>query len=100
MRNKQPSTVWIAFQNMQLLPENAKHYKSRQLIQYIVQAELDAMLLNKVGLNWSGLAAENQWAERITGKLEGSKVVFAHNTIPSRTYQSTFNMGGWHHNDA
>jgi hypothetical protein len=36
--------------------------------------------MNEVGLNWNTVSADNQWAERITGKLSGSRAVFAHNT--------------------
>jgi hypothetical protein len=80
MKTKQGNTIRIALQNIQLLPENSRHYKSRQLIDYIAQAELDALLMNEVGLNWRSVSADNQWVERTTGKLFGSKAVFAHNT--------------------
>jgi hypothetical protein len=70
----------IALRNIQLLLENSRHYKSRQLIDHIAQAELDALLMNEAGLNWKSVSADNQWVERTTGKLIGSKAVFAHNT--------------------
>jgi hypothetical protein len=41
--------------------------------------------MNKVGLNWGALSADNQWIKRITGKLQGSKDVFAHNTTELKT---------------
>jgi hypothetical protein len=80
MNTKQQNTVRLAMQNIQLLPENARHYKSRQLINHIIQAELDAFMCPEVGLNWKAVSAENQWVERTQGKLSGSKAVFAHNT--------------------
>jgi hypothetical protein len=85
MRDKPANTVRLALQNEQLIPANARHYKSRQLINHISQAQLDVLLMNEVGLNWRALSAENQWIERITGKLQGSKAVFAHNTTELNT---------------
>ena len=93
MKSKQPNTIRIALQNIQLLPENSRHYKSRQLIQHIAQAELDALLMNEVGLNWRVVSADNQWVERTTGKLQGSKAVFAHNTTEPKI-TDTIQYGG------
>jgi hypothetical protein len=93
MQNKQPNTVRIALQNIQLLPENARHYKSRQLVSHIIQAELDVLMMNEVGLNWKAVAADNQWVERTIGKLNGSKTVFAHNTTELQT-TDTIQYGG------
>ena len=80
MKKKAPHTVRIGLHNIQLLPENSRHYKSRQLIDHINNSELDVLLMNEVGLNWKKVSADNQWVERTTGKLYGSKAVFAHNT--------------------
>jgi hypothetical protein len=93
MRAKPANTVRLALHNVQLLPPNARHYKSRQLIQHISQAELDVLLMNEVGLNWRALPAGNQWVERTTGKLNGSKAVFAHNTTELQT-TDTIQYGG------
>ena len=83
----------IALQNIQLLPESSRHYKSRQLITHIAQAELDILMINEVGLNWKAVSADNQWAERTTGKLIGSKAVFAHNTTELKS-TATIQYGG------
>jgi hypothetical protein len=80
MKQKPPNTARFGFQNIQLLPANSRHYKSRQLVDHIVQAELDALLMNEVGINWDSLSADNQWVERTIGKLHGSTAIFAHNT--------------------
>jgi hypothetical protein len=80
MRVKQPGTIRLALQNIQMLPDNAKHYKSRQLVNHICQAELDGLEINEVGLNWRAISAANQWVERTIGKLNGSQAIFAHNT--------------------
>ena len=93
MKRKPHHTVRIALQNIQLLPANSRHYKSRQLVNHIAQAELDALLINEVGLNWHAVAADNQWIERVTGKLNGSKAVFAHNTTELKT-TDTIQYGG------
>ena len=89
MKTKQRNTVRIALQNIQLLPENSRHYKSRQLITHIAQAELDVLMMNEVGLNWKAVPADNQWVERTTGKLNGSKAVFAHNTTEPKSTDTT-----------
>jgi endonuclease/exonuclease/phosphatase family metal-dependent hydrolase len=93
MKARPPNTICIGLHNIQLLPENSRHYKSRQLIHHIMQAELDLLVMNEVGLNWKAVPASNQWAERTTGQLHGSKVVFAHNTTePALT--DTIQYGG------
>jgi hypothetical protein len=48
MKTKPANTIRIALQNIQLLPENARHYKSRQLINHIRQSEVDAFMMNEV----------------------------------------------------
>jgi hypothetical protein len=83
METKQPNTVRIALQNIQLLPVNSRHYKSRQLINHMIQAELDVLMMNEIGLNWRAVPADDQWVERTQGKLNGSRAVFAHNTTES-----------------
>jgi hypothetical protein len=93
MKTKPRHTIRIALQNIQLLPENARHYKSRQLINHIVQAELDVLLMNEVGLNWKAVSADNQWVERMTGKINGSRAVFAHNITELET-TDTIQYGG------
>jgi len=80
MKKKPPNTVRIGPHNIQLMPKNSRHYKSRQLIDHISNAELDVLLMNEVGLNWEKVSANNQWVERTTGKLHGSKAILAHNT--------------------
>jgi hypothetical protein len=80
MLSKRPETTRIGFQNIQLLPANSKHYKSRQLVNRIAQAQLDGFLLNEVGLNWNAVEPGDQWSERTFGKLMGSQGTFAHNS--------------------
>jgi hypothetical protein len=93
MQSKPPETTRIGFQNIQLLPENSKHYKSRQLINHISQAQLDGFLLNEVGLNWNAVEPGGQWAERTLGKLMGRQGTFAHNSTELGTTE-TIQYGG------
>jgi hypothetical protein len=93
MQSKPPETTRIGFQNIQLLPENSKHYKSRQLINHIAQAEIDGFLLNEAGLNWNAVEPGDQWAERTFGKLMGSQGTFAHNSTELGTTE-TIQYGG------
>jgi hypothetical protein len=93
MKSKLPNTIHIGLHNIQPLPENSRHYKSRQLIHHIIQAELDLLMMNEVGLNWKAVPSDNQWVERTTGRLHDSKAVFAHNTTkPALT--DTIQYGG------
>jgi hypothetical protein len=78
-KTKGDNTIRIGLQNMQLLPENAKHYKSRQTIDYIQQGEYDAFLMTELGLCWPKLAASDQWFARVLGKLQDSMATFAYN---------------------
>ena len=50
---KQQNIVQIALQNIQLMPVNSRHFKSKQLIKYIIEAELNVFMMNEIGLNWS-----------------------------------------------
>jgi hypothetical protein len=86
MKKKPPYTARLGFHNIQLLPENSRHYKSRQLVDHISNAELDALLMNKVGINWDKISADNQWVERTIGKL-------AHNTT-EQGMTDTIQYGG------
>ena len=79
MLTKRENTVRVGLQNMQLLPESAKHYKSRQSIDHIHQGEYDLWLMNEIGLYWPKLDAGDQWFERVLGKLHDSYSIFAHN---------------------
>ncbi len=79
MTTKRENTVRIGLQNMQLLPENAKHYKSRQSVDHIKQGECDVWLMSEIGLCWPKLDACDQWFERVLGKLHDSYALFAHN---------------------
>jgi hypothetical protein len=91
--DKMNKIVRIGLQNMQLLPENSKHYKSRQSIDHIKQGEYDVWLMNEVGLCWPKLAAVDQWFERILGKLNDSHSLFAHNN-QELELSSTIQYGG------
>jgi hypothetical protein len=65
---------------MFLLPESAKHYKSRQSVDYIKQGEYDFWLMSEVGLCWQKLDSHDQWwFERALGKLQDSFATFAYN---------------------
>jgi hypothetical protein len=79
-KTKGDNMVRIGLQNMQLLPESAKHYKSRQSVDHIQQREYDAFLMTEPGLCWPKLAASDQWFERaLAGKLHDSYATFAYN---------------------
>jgi hypothetical protein len=79
-RKKKPGTVRVAFQNAQLFPEHASHYKSRQIVQNIAEHEYDVWMTNEVGLFWRKLLTTDQWEERAFGKMHDSTAIFAHNT--------------------
>jgi len=65
MKKKPPNTVCIGLHNIQLMPKNSRHYKSRQLINHISNAELDVLLMNEIRLNWKKVSADNQWVESV-----------------------------------
>jgi hypothetical protein len=93
MQNKPIETTRIALLNIQLLPENSKHYKSRQLIDHITQAQLDGIFLNEVGLNWKAIPPKDQWAECTFGKLMGSQATFA-NDMTELEHTEPIQYGG------
>ena len=79
MKTKRDNTVRVGLQNMNLLPESSKHYKSRQSIDHIHQGEYDVWMMSEIGLCWNKVAAGDQWFERVLGKLNDSYALFAHN---------------------
>jgi hypothetical protein len=80
--SKKPAhTFRCAFQNIQVLPESARHYKSRQLVNHLMEGEYDLVMLNEVGLSWNKLDAADQWDERVLiGGLNDSTAIFSYNT--------------------
>ena len=60
MKTKRENTIRVGLQNMNLLPERSKHYKSRQAVDHIKQGECDSWLGNEGGLCWSKLEAGDQ----------------------------------------
>jgi hypothetical protein len=76
---KLPFTFPVGMQNVNMLPESARHYKSRQLVNHIREGEYDIFFMNEVRLYWNKLDACDQWAERVTS-LNDSTAIFANNT--------------------
>jgi hypothetical protein len=66
-------------QNVNILPESARHYESRQLVNRICEGEYDVFFMNEGGLYWNKLDACDQWVEQVTS-LHDSTAIFANNT--------------------
>jgi hypothetical protein len=71
-------------QNIHLLPENARNYKSRQLVQHARKGEHDLFLMNEIGVHWSKLSSVDQWEERKIGSQDSTEI-FANNTTEPLT---------------
>ncbi len=52
LASKPPQTFRVGGQNVQLLPENARNYKSRQLVNHIREGEYDMFMMEEIGLFW------------------------------------------------
>ena len=76
---KQDGSFLIAFQNINKLTENAKTYKSRNLIDHIKHQRYYIMMMTEIGLCWPLLQPQDQWTERIWGKIHDSTTVLAYN---------------------
>jgi hypothetical protein len=76
---KRPNTFRVGLHNIYNLSEDRRTSKSRQLIDYIVQKSYDCFLMAEIGLNWRKIGANDRWFERIWGKLQTSRSIFAHN---------------------
>jgi hypothetical protein len=83
----------VAFQNAHCFPEQASHYKSRNIVSHIVEGEYDVWLTCEVGLCWRKLLASDQWEERTFGKLHDSTSIFAYNTTEP-TLEDKIQYGG------
>ena len=83
MTKKYPCTIRCGMQNINMLPESSRHYKSRQLINLIREGEYDVFLMNEVGLCWNKLDPSDQWSERTRG-LPDSTAIFAHNALETQ----------------
>lgn len=79
MGRKPSQTFRIGFQNINLLPTSARHYKSRQLANHIREGDYDIWMMNEIGLYWPKIDPPDQWEERIFGSLQDSTAVFAYN---------------------
>jgi hypothetical protein len=50
--SKPPQTFRVALQNVNILPESSRHYKSRQLINHIREGGYDLWMMSEVGFYW------------------------------------------------
>jgi hypothetical protein len=89
---KPPQTFRATLQNVNILPESSRHYKSRQLINRIREGGYDLWMMSEVGLYWGLLDPSDQWEERVQG-LHNSTAIFAHNTT-ERSLSSKLQYGG------
>ena len=64
MRKKSPDTIRVISQNINSIPENPFHFKSRQIVNQVGSHDADAWLFQETGLNWKKIDEASQWTER------------------------------------
>ena len=79
MHKKNPLTIRCGLQNLNILPESARNYKSRQLMNHLREGEYDVFMTTEVGLYWHKLDPSDQWSERALS-LPDSTAIFSNNT--------------------
>ena len=76
---KPDTTFRIVSQNLNNIPESAKTEKSRQIIDFIRKSEASIFAMQEIGLCHSKLPPENQWHERVYGRLQATSSIFGYN---------------------
>jgi hypothetical protein len=74
------SVLRIVQQNVGNLPSNAKASKSRQFIDFIQKSQASVFTSQEIGLCLRKLPDEDQWCERVFGRLASSSASFAYNS--------------------
>ena len=79
MERKPQSTLRIMLHNVNRLPLNAKHDKSKKLFSTIANKQIDIALITEVGINWKKANSNDRWYERTRNIFQSSKSETAHN---------------------
>jgi hypothetical protein len=66
MSTKPEQTVRVGYENINILSESARKYKSKQLVNHIRDASYDAFMMGEVGLFWPKIDTCDQWDKPVT----------------------------------
>ena len=91
MMAKSDGILRIMLHNVNCLPNESKHDKSKKLISTIAHKQIDVALLTEIGLCWSLVDATNKWYERTRLSFQATRSEVAYNkTELSRTSQRQY----------
>jgi hypothetical protein len=65
MTRKPDQTIRIMLHNINRLPIDSRSTKSKQLITYVANKQIDIALLTGIGLNWKKIHNNYKWFERV-----------------------------------
>jgi hypothetical protein len=84
MTRKPDQTIRIMLHNINRLPIDSRSTKSKQLITYVVNKQIDIALLTEIGLNWRKIHNNDKWFERVREAFRYSRSCLAHNTTEAQ----------------
>ena len=93
MQKKPNSTLRIMLHNVNRLPLNATHDKSKILFSTIANKQIDIALITEIGINWKKSNSKDRWYERTRTAFQTAKSEVAHN-INEPTITSNVQFGG------
>jgi hypothetical protein len=93
MTRKPDQTIRIMLHNINRLPIDSRSTKSKQLITYIANKQIDIALLTEIGLNWKKIHNNDKWFERVREAFRYSRSCLSHNTTEAQI-TDTVQFGG------
>jgi hypothetical protein len=80
MAKKPDKVLRLLFHNINRLPLNARHSKSRKLLSTLAHKQIDLAMLAEIGLYWKKIPQQDRWYERTREAFKTSKSELAYNT--------------------
>jgi hypothetical protein len=93
MTRKPHQTMRIMLHNIDRLPIDSRLTKSKQIVTYVANKQIDAALLTQIGLNWKKIHNNDRWFERVQEAFRYSHSCLAHNTTEAQI-TDTVQFGG------
>jgi hypothetical protein len=93
MEKKPPNVLRLLFFNINRLPIKKNTTKSKKLISFIANKQIDIAMLAEIGLYWKNVHPHDKWFERVHEAFQSTKYSIAYNTNEDKL-TDTVQFGG------
>jgi hypothetical protein len=93
MAKKPCHVLRLMFFNINRLPIKKNSTKSKKLISFIANKQIDIAMLAEIGLHWKNVPSHDKWFERIREAFQSTKYSIAYNINEEKT-TDTVQFGG------